>query len=344
MPPARRLCYISRRYKDRTSAGNKAKSDYEDILASMGAVNIGHPRTYGGGKLRTFAANLTGVLRACLRMRPSDVIVLQYPVKKYFTLICRIARLRGARTVALIHDLGSCRRRRLTLEQEISRLGHAHTVIATNPTMESWLLSHGLATRHTALGLHDYLSDAQPAPRGEYTPPYSVAYAGSLNMRKNSFLLHMHKEGIDTPLHLYGTLGHGYAPAAPLITEHGFTPPDTFIAHAQGHFGLVWDGSSLDECTGSFGEYLRLNTPHKSSFYLRAGLPLIVWSRSALAPIVTELGIGLTIDTLRDLPALLSSVSPDRYAAMRRSVEAAAAAIASGQWLRSALGRILAQI
>jgi len=37
----RRLCYISRTYYNQTSAGNKAKTDYEKVLHSMGAASIG---------------------------------------------------------------------------------------------------------------------------------------------------------------------------------------------------------------------------------------------------------------------------------------------------------------
>lgn len=36
-----RLCYISRNYYNLTSAGNKAKTDNEDTLMEMGAVNLG---------------------------------------------------------------------------------------------------------------------------------------------------------------------------------------------------------------------------------------------------------------------------------------------------------------
>lgn len=39
----RRLCYISRTYYNQTSAGNKAKTDYEKVLHSMGAASIGLP-------------------------------------------------------------------------------------------------------------------------------------------------------------------------------------------------------------------------------------------------------------------------------------------------------------
>lgn len=41
-------------------------------------------------------------------------------------------------------------------------------------------------------------------------------------------------------------------------------------------FGLVWDGNSMDTCTGNYGSYLRINDPHKVSLYLSSGLPIIV--------------------------------------------------------------------
>lgn len=338
-----RLCYISRRYRDRLTAGNKAKSDYEDIAVSLGAVNLGLPRSYGGGKIRTFFENLAGVVRFAFKVRRGDKVFLQYPVKKYFTFICRVARMRGAVTVALIHDLGSCRRRKLTVEQEIRRLNHADTVIATNQVMERWLTDHGLTSAHDALGLHDYLSDAEPAALPQ-DDPMSITYAGSLGMRKNAFMLKLGEEGTGVTLHLYGSLDAYRATEsgrdAKGITEHGFTPADSFIESAQGRYGLVWDGDSIDECRGPWGEYLKLNTPHKSSFYLRAGLPLIVWEQSAIASIVRERGLGITVASLRELHGKLAEITSEQYGVMRSRVLRTASEIASGANLRAVLSRV----
>lgn len=316
-----RLCYLSRAYRNGTSAGNKAKSDYEDILVAHGAVNLGLRRSYGGGKTRIFLRNLVGVARFALGVRRGDTVVLQYPVKKYFRLLCGVARLRGARTVALVHDLGSWRRRALTVAQELKRLGHADVVAAANGVMADWLVGKGFPAGKTcALGLHDYLSEARPAARVPQDLT-DVTYAGALNLRKNSFLLEM-KELQSIHVELYGEL-RDYEPEH--IRVHGFVEPDDFIRSAQGAWGLVWDGDSPDSCTGAWGEYLSVNTPHKSAFYLRAGLPLIVWSGSAIAPIVRERGIGVCVDSLHELPELLGGMSAERYSAMRR------AALAEGE-------------
>lgn len=78
----KRLCYVSRCYGAKESAGRKAKTDYEDILASMGARNLGLGRRYGGSKVRAFLRNLAGVGAYFFRVRRGDCVVLQYPVKK----------------------------------------------------------------------------------------------------------------------------------------------------------------------------------------------------------------------------------------------------------------------
>ncbi len=291
-----RLCYISRRYPDRLSAGNKAKSDYEDILASMGAVNLGLKRSYGRGKAATFFLNLAGVARMAANIRSGDVILLQYPVKKYFSLICRIARMRGAATVAFIHDLGSFRRKKLTPAKEIKRLRHADRIIAATDAMRDWLLGHNISRPVDVLGLHDFLSDATPcSPTASATP--RIIYAGSLNLRKNSFLLQSDKFTDGISLTLFGNMSadeQKLLPADATITYRGFMPADIFISTAasESDFGLVWDGERIDTCSGDFGEYLAVNAPHKASLYLRAALPLMAQGhamKSAIARAMAEI-------------------------------------------------------
>lgn len=335
-----RLCYISRRYYDRRSAGNKAKCDYEDIVASVGGVNIGLQRSFGENRTAAFFLNLMGVIRACTLLRRGDALFLQYPVKKYFGLLCRAAHLRGVRVVAFIHDLGCCRRHKLTVAEELKRLSQADYIIAANDAMADWLRAQGFAKPVCALGLHDYLSEATHKPYdGANAGDWTLTYAGALNRRKNAFITHLDEIAAPLPLHLYGSLGD-YRPSRSSqvrIVEHGYLASDDFITSAEGDFGLVWDGDSLDACIGDFGDYLRLNTPHKCSFYLRAGLPLVVWRKAAVAPIVEREGIGLVIDSLRDLPEALSQVDAARMAAMRGNVQRVAARLAAGANMKAVL-------
>lgn len=344
-----RLTYISRCYRNLTSAGNKAKIDNETTMQEMGFVNVGLPKVVRGNGLFVFFYDLASVLKACLSMRRGDILLLQYPVKKYFSFLCRVAHLHGARVIAIIHDLGSFRRRKLTIKKEIRRLSNADCVIASNEAMEHWLKGNGLAVETAALGLFDYRSDAKPSfdtdlfLQGKGRKPlFCVVYAGSLNPRKNAFFLSLPSVIRGFQPHIYGK-GDSMPSlkSDSRIVFHGFTPADDFIAHVEGDFGLVWDGDSLDSCTGAFGEYLRYNSPHKASFYLRAGLPVIVWKEAAIAPIIEREGVGFSISSLHELPDRLAAITPSDYAAMRQKACSLAKKLNTGYFFRKAVEKAL---
>ena len=337
-----RLCYITRNYRNVDGAGNKAKTDNEDTLQLMGATNLGLSRTFYPNKVVTFFLDLAGVIKYTFAIRKGDVVLLQYPVKKYFSFLCNVARLRGAKTIALIHDLGSFRRKKLTVEKEICRLMHADYVIASNDTMRQWLKEHGYKHPLGALGLFDYRSEAMPtAHLQKPDAPLRLVYAGALAMRKNAFLLKLAEQEMSFELHIYGKRdGLPEMQDNARMIFHPFTPADTFIQEVDADFGLVWDGDSLDSCTGNFGEYLRWNSPHKVSFYIRAGLPIIIWKQAAVAPIIEREGIGITIESIDELLTLLPSIGEKQMAAMRRNVSRVGQQLKQGGFLKQALHQI----
>ena len=61
----KRLCYISRTYYNQTSAGNKAKTDYEKVLHSMGAASIGLPCKIDNNKFLAFLYGGTNRRKIC---------------------------------------------------------------------------------------------------------------------------------------------------------------------------------------------------------------------------------------------------------------------------------------
>ena len=97
-----------------------------------------------------------------------------------------------------------------------------------------------------------------------------------------------------------------------------FSPDDLTLL--RGHYGLVWDGDSVSTCTGRIGEYLKINAPHKASLYIAAGIPLIVWRHSAIAPYVLEHHLGIAVDSLLELPERLSSIDLDQYKRYQEAV------------------------
>lgn len=339
-----RLCYISRNYRGVEGSGNKAKTDNEDTLQAMGACNLGLRRTLYDNKVITFFLDLAGIISYCFRVRKGDVILLQYPVKKYFSFICNVARARGARTVALIHDLGAMRRKRLTEQQEIKRLMHADYVIASNSVMAQWLKDKGYTNKLGALGFFDYRSATTSSEKSS-SDVCRVVYAGALAMRKNAFILQMPDTIGGWQMHIYGNKsGLPQLKTSENIIFHNFVPADTFIKEADADFGLVWDGDSLSSCTGSFGEYLRWNSPHKVSFYIRAGLPIIIWREAALASLVEQEGIGICVDSINELNDILPKITKEQMEDMRRNVERVSRQLADGHYLRTSLTKAVHEI
>ena len=342
-----RLCYISRNYYGLSGAGNKAKTDIERTLKGLGARNLGLRTTFYDNKVVAFLLNLVGIVKMMFCIRKGDRLVLQYPVKKYFSFICRVAHWRKAQIIVIIHDLMSLHRKRVTLETELSRLSKGDVIIASNEKMQEWLAAQGLQRPMTALGLFDYLDNVphEPHKTHESHEPHawSLVYAGALVMRKNSYLLELANKAEHFDLHIYGNadglLGIDKAPHA---VCYPFTPADEFIRNADGDFGLVWDGDSLETCQGDFGEYLRYNSPHKVSFYLRAGLPVIIWRKAAVASIIEQEGIGITIASIAELEQRLQTLTKEELEQMHKNVARVSARLASGQYFQEALRSALA--
>jgi hypothetical protein len=334
-------CYLARDYKGTLSAGNKARTDIEAIMASLGYRNLALKQSVSHGGLKHFVRNLAGVIKECSTIRPGDIVVLQYPLKKYFSPVCHIAHARGAKVIALIHDLGSFRRKALTEEKEIRRLSNADLIIAHNATMRRWLERRGCTAKVIELGIFDFLNHSRPAENHEPDGNYKVVYAGNLQRRKNSFLYSIRPQGWSMVLY-----GIGFEASEATDTEsldyRGFAKPSDLIKDAGGDFGLVWDGDSTRECSGAYGEYLRVNNPHKTSLYIRCGLPVIIWKEAALAPFIVEHGLGLAIGSLEELDTLLPSVTPEQYSRMRKNVLDMAERLANGKFAGAALIRATA--
>ena len=173
--------------------------------------------------------------------------------------------------------------------------------------------------------------------------PYTVVYAGGLSQRKNAFLYQLGNVVQDYKVRLYGGGFDIHQAAHPECFEQmGFVPSNQLIATASGHFGLVWDGDSLEACSGDMGEYLRYNNPHKTSLYIRCHLPIIIWKQAALASFVSQRGIGLCVDSLREIGSALNTLTPERYAEMRHRVEELSLQLSQGHFFRKALGKAFA--
>ena len=346
-----RLCYISRCYNDAPGgAGIKAKSDVEDILAQMGAVNLGLRRRYSKNKAKGFILNAIGILKYGFFLKRGDVVVLQYPVKKYYNILCRVARLRGAKTISLIHDLGTFRRKKLSSDQELQKLLLSDHLITLNSSMKQWLVENGCKVPVSVQGIWDFLSEqnnnenccsaGKVVEAANIKDKRSVVYAGSLAEKKNPFLYQMIKNVTSYKLDLFGNPGKRSLEGENVVC-HGYVKYNSLINDPTGDFALVWDGDSVDTCTGSFGEYLRYNTPHKVSLYVRMGLPIIIWREAAMAKFIMENKIGFCIDSVNELNDVIPAVSYEEYSQMKRNVEALSVKLANGEFIKKCINKII---
>ncbi|WP_165026031.1 galactofuranosyltransferase [Dysgonomonas sp. ZJ279] len=331
-------CYLSKNYKGLGSAGNKAKTDIEAILKEIGYRNVGLKQSSYDNKIIGFLVTLLGVLKTPFSLRKGDILVLQYPLKKYYELVCNIAHMKGCKVVTIIHDLGSFRRGRLTIEQEIERLNHSDYIIAHNEAMAQWLQQHKTSAQIGCLQIFDYLSKDKAQFKETAPTPYSVVYAGALSSKKNAFLYELGNYMHSYRFNLYGGgFDASSAKNEELFTYKGFIPSDELITSACGHFGLVWDGDSTSTCSGTYGEYLQYNNPHKTSLYIRCLLPVIIWKKAALAPFIKENNIGICIDSLENLDEVLSSVSQEEYETMKKNIVTISDRLSTGYYLTHAV-------
>lgn len=317
-------------------------------MADMGFRNLAVLENKDG-KVARFFAKLFAVGKLPFVLHKGDLLLIQYPFKKYYSLLCRIARMKGAKTITLIHDLGTFRRHKLTAEQEIDRLSRTDYIISHNQSMTDWLLEHGCKVKIGNLEIFDYISPSEGkfpscgGVRGGLNPV--IIYAGGLGKRKNAYLYDMDNILDNLSMKVYGKgLDEKEAEKWAKVKYEGFMPSDQFIASIEGDWGLVWDGDSVDGCTGNWGEYLRINNPHKTSFYLRAGLPVILWKEAAMAPFIEKEKIGIRVSSLRELPEKIASITPEEYTVLKQNAELMAKKLNEGYHFKQALEKAFTEL
>ena len=112
------------------------------------------------------------------------------------------------------------------------------------------------------------------------------------------------------------------------------------MARAQfgylGYYNRNW-GYSPFEGFRVGGDGMSGYDTHKVSFYIRAGLPVIIWRQAAVASIIEKEKIGFCIDTIDDIEKRLQSLSASEYAEMKSNVRRVSDKLKEGGFLKEAL-------
>ena len=295
--------YIYLGRKKGNTAGKKAPDDVARICRHRGYTGVGLPGYPAESHVIfqiLWVILVCPLFWACLlvRVKRGDTVIYQYPTRGKSVankVIPLMIRLKKCTMIALVHDLESLRGgieglvNKQTRANEVGDnivLKKFDKIICHNSRMKEYLISQGFEEdKLIELEIFDYLTGYKEKERVKGDSP-SIAIAGSLARGKCGYIYQIHdahgEQNENLVIHLYGV---GYEESQMRKNEiyHGSFKPEELPGRLEGDFGLVWDGTSAETCAGNTGEYLKYNNPHKTSLYLAAGLPVVVWSRAAVA-------------------------------------------------------------
>lgn len=320
-------------YKRETgSAGGKAKNDAFDILLDNGFIP-----SYVPSDKRSI--RVIQQIFSLQKFNENTFLAIQYPAisSKVMSLLLKRIEKMKCKSVALIHDLPSIQGMGGDSDSEINELNHFDYLIVHNSKMEEYLLSRGYKGKTVCIELFDYLHDAA---RTVTDNPYSGTISIAGNLDKAPYVLDLEK--VDRyKFNLYGINKTLDLNNISNIAYKGCLPSDEIPYLLDADYGLVWDGDSVDTCSGIYGKYLLYNNPHKLSLYIAAGKPVIVWSKSAVAEFVLRNKIGIAVDSLNDLQQIDLL---ENYADMKQNVADLKQKIANGFFLKSAIEKITKEL
>ena len=325
---------------NRFNAGSKAKEDVDTILTDMGAYPVECEFDFtesrsSSGKLKKILYHIKTMSswKNQLRSIPDEgIVVIQFPVKAHTVFLGSVIaslKRRHIKSIAIIHDLDTLRNSiyygnnshglRLKLE-EISALKKFDIVIAHNKKMKE-TLSKQLGVAEGAivpLDIFDYIIPDETIKARTLLgqSDESVIIAGNLDPDKCGYLYNLPSE---PTFELYGA---NYRETdAGNVHYNGAFLPDELPANMRGRYGLVWDGNVASTCSGIFGEYLKINNPHKTSLYLASGIPVIVWKEAAIADFISANECGFTVQSIDEISDILKTISEEKYFEMRTKAE-----------------------
>lgn len=314
----------SEKFTDRT-AGSKARDDVEKILLDKGFIrlSVDIPKSSDGFLSKVSNSYRAGIKwqQAVEQLKENDEIVIQFPLVSHtlkLRAVLKKLKRKHVKIIFVVHDLDMFRI--LTLKRKIRLFFEERGVfdivdkaIVHNETMKQKMINMGISTNKlVSLEIFDYLIEKDEYPKN-ISYGDTLIVAGALPKHKVGYLY----KGPKTPQ--YNLYGVGYEANFPNMDYHGSFPPSELPFVLKGSYGLIWDGDSLDTCSGTYGEYLRINNPHKTSLYLASGIPVVIWKGAALADFVLKNNVGVAVDSLVNIKEILDNISEEQYVQMKKN-------------------------
>lgn len=328
------------------NAASKARVDVSKILEANGCIpyNV-YPRYYNFRKsfILTLIEVILKYIRLYFLLKKGDTLIIQFPVNKrflsYFFYFLKLVKLKGVNIQFIIHDLDYLRFRSYEKFKlkifDLLRL--ADLLVVHTHNMKDLLRSENIHNRANILYLFDYLTDDEII-NTDYCVNHrdDIIFAG--NLQKSEFLANLFEFSFKNVKFLFYGLQIELPFSESMKYIGPFKPDNT--SFIKGGWGLVWDGQSLDGCTGMKGNYLRYNASHKLSLYITAGIPVIVWNQCGLKEWIENNKLGISIGSLKELDEIISNVSQKDYLIYLESVRKMSEKLRTGQMLLKALDMI----
>lgn len=322
---------------DKTAA-TKAKVDVENILVRAGYHTVFFPKLSSISVLTRFWKELSKIVTK------DSHIVLEYPCWPYkrITLIYLFCLVKRVRLYGIVHDIGALRFND-KIVKDLVFLKMFDGLISHNASMTAWLREKGYRKKIVNLEVFDYcLDDPKSYHAQSVDKPVRIFYAGNLSYKKATYLYDKKLNGLNkVELCVYGQHFEKERINGSKIKYKGVFNPGHPELGEEYHFGLIWEGTSLDVCDGEYGNYIRYNNPHKFSLYLSLGLPVLVWKEAAITPFVLRNNIGLAVTNFDEMQDLASGISNEKYKELVKNVNNISEKVQNGVFLQSALKELI---
>ena len=349
------IYYINALKTDDNTAGPKAPNDIYNLTKEYdGKEIIFNPFPVNKGRLYQKAWLLSKGLMQWMKVfsmaGEGDVVIYQHPtygIGLNAKMIPLIQKKKKAKFIAVIHDLESLRlgvykgvghNYELANAADNQVLRYFDKIICHNDYMKKYLIEKGFEeNKLVSLEIFDYLTDSPMQNQVEE----GLAIAGNLSKGNSTYIYELLKTNPNYKLNLFGPYFDKSTELGDKIEYFGSFPPELLPGELRGKFGLVWDGESLETCSGNTGNYLRYNNPHKTSLYLASGLPVIIWKEAAMARFIEENKAGIVVNSLLEIENILNNISEEEYSQIKENAKKIGDKLRNGYYYKKALEKCL---
>jgi putative glycosyltransferase len=337
--------FIYEEFGSDSTAATKAPNDLQEIFKKNKFLELVKIKKEVS-KNKKYISILKNILISLSKLKKGDVIIFQFPFatnNKFKKMLLKLCKYKAVKTIFLMNDLESLRYNlsNCGLIDKEKYLFQADVIICHNRRMKEYLIACGIGKdKLIELEIFDYLVDILDV-KNRKNDNLEVTIAGNLSPIKSGYIYKLIQTVTGININLYGPYFSSTDKINKNIIYKGSVEPDKLPFEIQGDFGLIWDGDEIITCSGITGNYLRYNNPHKTSLFLVAGMPIIVWEHSAMRDFVENNGVGIVIDDLNSLEEKLLGVSDEEYISMKRNVKIISNKLREGYYTSTAIERAL---